>query len=130
MKGEIVMKIKIILEPFTVCKVLDYSLVDLNTPFCFIQKTNEENSLVCQTKDVPINTIAREDGWIALKIDGILDFSLIGILSKISTILAEVNISIFALSTFNTDYILIKQEQLDRAIEALKNNGYNLEQGE
>ena len=56
------MKIKIILEPFTVCKVLDYSLVDLNTPFCFIQKTNEENSLVCQTKDVPINTIAREDG--------------------------------------------------------------------
>ena len=127
MKGEIVMKIKIILEPFTVCKVLDYSLVDLNTPFCFIQKTNEENSLVCQTKDVPINTIAREDGWIALKIDGILDFSLIGILSKISTILAEVNISIFALSTFNTDYILIKQKQLDRAIEALKNNGYNLE---
>ena len=130
MKGEIVMKIKIILEPFTVCKVLDYSLVDLNTSFCFIQKTNEENSLVCQTKDVPINTIAREDGWIALKIDGILDFSLIGILSKISTILAEVNISIFALSTFNTDYILIKQEQLDRAIEALINNGYNLEQGE
>ena len=124
------MKIKIILEPLTECKVLDYSLVDLNTPFCFIQKTNEENSLVCQTKDVPINTIAREDGWIALKIDGILDFSLIGILSKISTILAEVNISIFALSTFNTDYILIKQEQLDRAIEALKNNGYNLEQGE
>lgn len=72
-------------------------------------KTGEENSLVCMTTDVPTNVTQRDDGWNAFRIQGILDFSLVGILAEIAQILAENKISIFAISTFNTDYILIKK---------------------
>lgn len=65
------------------------AFVDLNREFCFIGKTDEEKSLVCLTKDVPPNVTEREDGWKAFRIQGILDFSLIGILSKISGLLAK-----------------------------------------
>lgn len=95
---------------FSVCKVEDYSFVDLNAKYCFTGKTDEEKSLVCLTGDVPPNTIERDDGWMAFRICGILDFSLIGILSEISGILAENKIGIFAVSTFNTDYILTKKK--------------------
>ena len=83
------MEIKKIGYDFSVCKVEDYSLVDFNKEFMFAGKTDEEVSLVCLTSDVPSNTIEREDGWKAFRIQGILDFSLIGILSEISGILAE-----------------------------------------
>ena len=71
--------------------------------------------MVCLTKDVPSNVIERDDGWKAFYIQGTLDFSLIGILSKISGILAENGIGIFAISTFNTDYVLTKNENYERA---------------
>ena len=94
---------------FSVCKVKDYSLVNLEDEYCFTGKTDEENSLVCKSESVPDNVIEREDGWRAFRIQGILDFSLIGILSKITTILAEYKIGVFAISTFNTDYIFVKE---------------------
>ncbi|MGN1305452.1 MAG: ACT domain-containing protein [Oscillospiraceae bacterium] len=105
------MRIKEIDFDFTVCKVEDYSLVNLGSEYVFIGKTDEEKSLVCITDETPSNTIEREDGWKAFRIEGILDFSLIGILSKICGILAENKIGVFAVSTFNTDYILTKKEQ-------------------
>ena len=98
-------EIKRIDYDFTVCKVTDYSLVNWNTEYCFIGKTEDENSLVCFTRDVPQNVIKRDDGWKVFRIQEILDFSLIGILSRISGILAKESISVFAVSTFNTDYI-------------------------
>ena len=68
--------------------------------------------LVCMTEHVPDNVTERDDGWKAFRIEGVLDFSLIGILSKISALLAENEIGIFAISTYNTDYILtVKQPQ-------------------
>ena len=70
--------------------------------------------------------IERDDGWRAFRIQGTLDFSLIGILSKISTILAENKIGIFAVSTFNTDYILVKENNFDSALNALKEHGYEI----
>ncbi len=100
------MELKIIPREFSVCKVSDYSQVDLNQPFVFTGSTDEEKSLVCPIPFVPLNTITREDGWRAFRIEGVLEFSLIGILSKISSVLAENGIGIFAISTFNTDYIL------------------------
>lgn len=109
---------------FSVCKVSDYSKVDFSDEFCFIGKTDEENSLVCITENVPDNTIERDDGWRAFRIQGVLDFSLIGILSKISTLLAENQIGIFAVSTYNTDYILTKEESFAKAMEVLGNAGY------
>ena len=118
------MKIKRIEDSFSVCKVENYSLVNMNSEYCFTGKTEEENSLVCRTKDVPSNVTDRDDGWKAFYIQGTLDFSLIGILSKISGILAENGIGIFAISTFNTDYVLTKKENYERALRALSEAGY------
>ena len=118
------MELKIIPQEFSVCKVPDYSQVDLYQPFIFTGSTDEEKSLVCPTPFVPRNTITREDGWRAFRIEGVLDFSLIGILSKISSLLADNGIGIFAISTFNTDYILTKTENFERAIQALNTAGY------
>ena len=123
-------EIKIILETlrprFSVCKVKDYSGVDLTKPFCFTGTTDEENSLVCPEALVPGNTIERDDGWKGFRIIGQLDFSLIGILARISKILAETGIGIFAISTYNTDYILTKEENFEKAMKVLKNAGYEV----
>ena len=120
------MQIKKIYHNLSICQVEDYSLVNLEADYSFIAKTEEERSLVCITKDVPSNVIRREDGWKAFCVQGVLDFSLIGILSKISTILAERGISIFAVSTYNTDYILIKDTNYEKALEVLKSSGYEI----
>lgn len=119
-------EIKRIDYDFTVCKVTDYSLVNWNTEYCFIGKTEDENSLVCFTRDVPQNVIKRDDGWKVFRIQEILDFSLIGILSRISGILAKESISVFAVSTFNTDYIFVKNRNYEKAMEILKQNGYSI----
>jgi len=120
------MEIKIIDREFSVCKVEDFSQVNLADEFCFTGKTDEENSLVCVSESVPSNVTDRDEGWRAFRIQGVLDFSLIGILSKISTLLAENKIGIFAVSTFNTDYILTKTENFEKAINVLKDNGYTI----
>ena len=83
-------------------------------------------SLVCVTDEVPENVIRRDDGWKAIRIQGVLDFSLIGILAKIAGILAENGISIFAVSTYNTDYILLKKEKYQKALEVLADSGYEI----
>lgn len=111
---------------FTVCKVPDYSQTNLESDFCFIGKTDEENSLVCLTFETPTNTTVREDGWKAFRIEGVLDFSLIGILAKISTILAEHKIGIFVVSTFNTNYVLTKAENYSNALVALREADYTI----
>ena len=83
-------------------------------------------SLVCKTEDIPDHTIECDSGWKGFRIQGILDFSLIGILSKISGILAENEIGIFVVSTYNTDYILVKQENFEKAATLLADNGYSI----
>ncbi|MBO6115435.1 MAG: ACT domain-containing protein, partial [Lachnospiraceae bacterium] len=65
-------------------------------------------------------------GWRGFRIQGVLDFSLIGILSGISTILADNKIGIFAVSTYNTDYILVKEENFIKALEVLAKEGYEI----
>lgn len=118
------MELKKIDYRLTVCKVAEVSSINLEAEFYFIGKTDEEVSLVCKTEDTPINTIEREDGWRGFRIQGVLDFSLIGILSKLSGILAEHKIGIFAVSTYNTDYILVKEENFERALNVLAAEGY------
>ena len=120
------MEIEKIDYDFSVCKVTDYSLVNLTSEYCFTGKTDEENSLVCITNDAPPNTTERDDGWKAFRIKGILDFSLIGILAEISDILAKNKIGIFAVSTFNTDYILTKRNDYPKALQALADAGYKI----
>ena len=114
-------------QEFSVCKVADYTQIDLESPFVFTGSTDDEKSLVCPTELVPQNTVARDDGWKSLRINGMLDFSLVGVLARISTILAENSIGIFAVSTFNTDYIFVKKCNFDKAIKALEEAGFIFE---
>ena len=119
------MKLKTLDQELSVCKVVSISDIDLNGKFFFVGKTDEEISLVCLTSDVP-DTTDRVDGWRTFRIEGVLDFSLIGILSEISKVLAENKIGIFVVSTYNTDYILVKRENLQKAQQALKATGYEV----
>lgn len=112
---------------FSVCQVPDFTPEMLGLPFCFLARTDEENSLVCPTAAVPADVLAREDGWQALRIEGVLDFSLVGILAPIASLLAERRIPIFAVSTYNTDYVLVKAARMAEAIEALCSAGYTVE---
>ena len=118
------MEIKKIDHNFQVCQVEDYSLVNLNSEYSFIGKTDVEKSLVCITDEVPANVIQQDDGWKAFRIQGVLNFSLIGILAKIAAALADNGISIFAVSTYNTDYVLMKKENYQKALDVLKALGY------
>ncbi len=120
------MEIQVLRESFSVCKVTGYTQVNLEDEYCFTGKTDEENSLVCITEHVPQNTIEREDGWRAFRIAGTLDFALVGILSLIAGLLAEHKISIFAVSTYNTDYVFLKEDKFNEALAVLEENGYGI----
>lgn len=120
------MQIKALKQTFSVCQLADFSQVDWTSPFVFLAKTDQENSLVCPSREIPINANKVDSGWRAFRIEGVLDFSLIGILAEISGLLANHHISIFALSTYNTDYVLTKANQFDRAIDLLAAESYEI----
>ena len=120
------MELKKLEYDLTVCKVEALADINMTADFFFLGKTDEELSLVCRTEDVPAKTMERDDGWKGFRIQGILDFSLIGILSKLSGILADNGIGIFAVSTYNTDYILVKAENFEKALTVLSAKGYTL----
>ncbi|WP_159820599.1 ACT domain-containing protein [Colwellia sp. 20A7] len=94
-------------------------------PIYFIAKTFNEVSIVLPDT-IKIKSDAVEPNWRALEVVGPLDFSLTGILSRIATLLANESISIFAISTFDTDYILVKKEAIAAAITTLKLNDYSV----
>ena len=111
---------------FSICKLADLSHVDLSRNFTFLSKTDDELSLLCETQYLPPNPQYVEHGWKALKICGILDFGQIGIIAKISGILADSSIPVFVVSTYNTDYILVKAENYDKTLDVLIKKGYAL----
>lgn len=120
------MELKKLPYDLTVCKVASLADVDQDSEFFFLGKTDEELSLVCRTEDVPAVTVERDDGWKGFRIEGVLEFSMIGILSKLSGILAENEIGLFAVSTYNTDYILVKEANFAKALEVLAAEGYTI----
>ena len=123
-KGVSELEIKVIDQDVSICKPENLSQIKWEEDYFFIGKTDEELSLVCSTESVPDNTLSRDDGWKAFRIQGVLDFSLIGILSGITTLLADNKIGVFAISTYNTDYILTKKENFEDALRVLSDNGY------
>ena len=120
------MRIEVLEPEFTVCKVTDYSGVDLEGEFVFTGSTDVERSLVCPTTAVPDNTVSREDGWRAFRIVGQLDFSLVGVLSSVTSALAAEGIPVFAVSTFDTDYVLVRSRDLSDAADALRGSGFEV----
>ena len=116
--------IEVLPVEFSVCKVADYTGIDMEQPFVFSGCTDQEKSLVCPTGIAPADAAERDDGWRGFRICGELDFSLIGILAGITRVLADARIGIFAISTFNTDYVLVKGDNLENAAAALRGAGY------
>ena len=93
--------------------------------FWSLTRTGEELSVVCVATNIP-ETVKSDKGWRCLKVHGPLDFSLTGILVSLARPLAETGISIFALSTYNTDYLLVKEAELDRALAVLAKDGHEI----
>ena len=94
--------------------------------FFAINRTPDELSIVCESRLVPEDVETQSRDWSCLRVDGLLDFAQTGILSSIAGPLARAKISIFAISTSNTDYILVKNENLDKAVESLRKSGFVL----
>jgi hypothetical protein len=113
---------------FAVCRLR----ADENIPgwaisggFCSLTRTPDELSIVCPQELVP-EEVEAVRGWKSLKVEGKLDFNLIGIMSSLSSSLAEVGISIFAISTYDTDYLFVKERDLDRGVAALRKAGHDV----
>lgn len=125
---EKILTMKLLKERYGVCRLDKTELIpewSKNSDFFSITRTEDELSIVCSQDNIP-NDIKCEKDWRMLKIQGPLDFSLIGILASISTVLAQKGISIFAISTYDTDYILVKNKDIDNAIEALIKERYEV----
>ena len=97
----------------------------IQAPFYSITRTPEELSVVCPESAVPQNARV-ERGWKALKVEGPLGFAMTGILASLTKPLAEADISVFALSTYDTDYLLVRNTDLAAAVSALRASGHNV----
>jgi hypothetical protein len=114
--------LSVLSETFGICRMNHSTpLPDwaFNSDFFSITKTKEELSIVCPQNNIPTE-IKSENEWRVLKIEGPIDFALTGILSSILSPLAKAGISIFAVSTYDTDYILVKSEKLSEAVSVLQ----------
>ena len=109
---------------FTICKIGNIEHVDFSRDFVFLSKTDDEISLVCESAYVPPSANASKIVWRGLKISGELDFEMIGVIAKITNILAKADISVFVVSTYNTDYFFMNTESFDAGIGILADNGY------
>lgn len=118
------MTIEVLRKEFSVCKL--NSTPPLPGGCCFFARTDTELSLVCETERVDFETAARENGWRGFRIAGTLDFSLIGILSRVAGTLADRRIPVFCVSTFDTDYVLVKNDRLREALDALSQTGWDI----
>ena len=121
------MTLQILPQIFTVCKVPEISAELLQTPFCFTAVTDTERSLLCPTPAVPQSCTERSDGWRGLRVKGTLDFALIGILARLTALLAEHAVSVFAVSTYDTDYLFVRESQWTVALNVLRSGGYGIE---
>lgn len=125
------MPLNLILLPgtFAVCRLVQDAAVPAwawAEEFVSITKTAEELSVVCPEAGVP-EGVRCERGWRCLRVAGTLDFSLVGVLASLVAPLAEAGVSIFAISTFDTDYLLVQEGHLQKACEALRQVGHAVE---
>jgi hypothetical protein len=124
-------KLKLVLLPglYAVCRLhKDASVPAWASPgeFLSITRTAEELSVVCSQNLVP-DDVRCERGWRCLRVAGTMDFSMIGVVASLVTPLAEAGIGIFVVSTFDTDYLLVKEGEIERAMAALRAAGQKVE---
>ena len=122
------LKLQVLPEKFSIHKLMpDGHVPDqvYESDFFSITKTADELSIVCETA-ILLDSEKSVSGWSCLKVVGLLDFSLTGIMAGLSTCLAEMGISLFAISTYDTDYILVKTDQFESAITALQTAGHTI----
>jgi len=117
------MEFELLNKRFAVCLLTEPFLPD--GEFVSLTVSGGEISLVCEEEKAPEGCKTERD-WRALKIKGPLDFSLVGILADVSALLAKVKVSIFAVSTYETDYVLVKEDSLKRAIQTLEAQGHTI----
>jgi hypothetical protein len=96
-----------------------------SAPFFSVTRTFDELSVVCPEEHVPAG-ITCERGWRVLKLEGPLDFGLVGVLASVAAPLAESGVGVLAIATYDTDYVLVKEEQLDLATAALRERGHEV----
>jgi len=123
------MTLQVLKTPLAVCRLNPNMAVPdwatRNGEFLSITRTTDEVSIICSDQAAPKDAKC-ERGWRALKVAGPLDFSLTGVLASIATPLAQAGVSIFAVSTYDTDYVLVRGENLDKTIRTLSNAGHTL----
>ena len=118
--------LQIIKGEFTIHKLNSNSKIPASvfeSGYFWISRTDDELSITCDSKII-LKSIRQEPGWNSLKIIGPIPFTETGVISRLTGILAEHKIGVFVISTFDTDYILVKKEQLQDSIEALKKSAY------
>lgn len=125
--SEIKLTLEVLSDTLGICKIDTKQVIP---PWAYqgwfsITRTKEELSIVCSEKNIP-EAVLCERGWKAFKVQGTLDFGLVGILAKLTTALAEAGLGIFAISTYNTDYILVKAKDFDCAVNTLRNDGHKI----
>ena len=122
--------LSILPETLVICQMdKDARIPDwlLASTFYSITKTAEELSVVCPQTNVP-EGIKKDEGWRCLQVEGPLDFSAAGILASRTMPLAKEGISVFAMSTYNTDYLLVKERHLEKAVQILAQNGHRIQE--
>jgi hypothetical protein len=123
------MKLSILKETFAICRLAPTSPVPAwssEGDFFSLTRTEDELSVVCRQSSVP-ESVRSERDWRAFKLEGPIDFSLTGVLSSLAEPLARARIGIFAISTFDTDYILVRAKDLEAAIEVLEKAGHKVQ---
>ena len=126
--SDITLDLSILDERLAICRLDQQAEIPswaIQRPFFAVTRTSDELSIVCPEQNTP-SDVCCEGGWNALKLAGPFAFELTGILTAVATPLAEAEIGIFAISTYDTDYVLVKAAQLDRAIEVLEEQGHRV----
>lgn len=115
-------------ETFAICRLARDAVIPdwVQGEFVAITRTNEELSVVCRQDEVAHEVQAERD-WRCLRIVGQLDFSLVGVIAQITGLLAKADISVFVTSTYDTDYFLVRHQDVDQTVDVLKDAGHSMQ---
>lgn len=111
---------------YSICRLRRIPDADAIDDIFFIARTSDENSLVCRSSCVPDDAEEVSPGWALLQVEGPLDFSMVGVISWISSVLSDADVSLFAVSTYLTDYFLVRAPDVRKAIASLASAGYDV----